>query len=142
MRKYKNQVLPGENAVAAGNVFCSYLQRALKKLDDLTPKAFKACFEVLNKLYDNLKADYEVTIGNKKHNLIFFDTFSSKHQNIFVQQQKEFHKMTIDKLSTSSRSFTPQTNCYVSNVNVRLQHGQKNNPSSTNNDQSNKCGHI
>ncbi len=78
MRKYKNQVLPGENAVAAGNVLCSYLQRALKKLDNMKPKAFKACFEVLFKLYDNLKADYKLTIGEKEHHLIFFKSFSSE----------------------------------------------------------------
>ncbi len=45
----------------------------------MTPKAFKACFEVLFKLYDNLKADYELTIDKKERNLIFFNAFSRDH---------------------------------------------------------------
>ncbi len=64
----------------------------------MTLKAFKACFEVLFKLYDNLKADFELTIGEREHNLIFFNTFSSEHRNKFVQQQKEYHKMMMDKV--------------------------------------------
>ncbi len=39
----------------------------------MTPKAFKARFKVLFKLYDDIKADYELTIGEKEHNLIFFN---------------------------------------------------------------------
>ncbi len=62
----------------------------------MTLKAFKACFEVLFKLYDDLKADYELTIGEKEHHLIFFKAFSADHRNMFVQQQKEYHKMTMD----------------------------------------------
>ncbi len=66
----------------------------------MTPKAFKACFMVLFKLYANLKADYELTIGEKERHLIFFDAFSADHQNKFVQQQKEYHNMTMDKVVT------------------------------------------
>ncbi len=98
MKEYKNRVLSGENAVAAGDVFCSYMRRALKKPDDMTPKAFKARFEVLFKLYDDLKADYELTIGKRERNLIFFNAFSNEHRNRFVQQQKEYHKMTADEI--------------------------------------------
>ncbi len=47
MREYKKGVLAGEHAVASEDIFCSYLWWALKKLDDMTPKALKACFEVL-----------------------------------------------------------------------------------------------
>ncbi len=66
MREYKNQLLSSEHAVTAGDVFCSYLQRAHKKPDNMTPNSFKACFKVPFKLYDNLKADFELTIGKKK----------------------------------------------------------------------------
>ncbi len=31
--------------------------------NNMTPKASKAHFDALFKLYDNLKADYELTIG-------------------------------------------------------------------------------
>ncbi len=41
----------------------------------MTLKAFKAFFEVLFKLYDDLKADYELTIGEKERHLIFFTPF-------------------------------------------------------------------
>ncbi len=75
MKEYKNQVLSGEHAVAAGDVFCSYLCKGLKKPDNMTPKAFKKRFEVLFKLYDDLKADFELTIGKKEHHLIFFNVF-------------------------------------------------------------------
>ncbi len=54
----------------------------------MTPNAFKACFEILFKLYDNLKADYILMIGEKEKNLLFFNAFSADHQNVFVQQQK------------------------------------------------------
>ncbi len=87
MKEYENQVHSSEHAVATGDVFHSYLQRALKKPDDMTPKAFKAYFEVLFELYD-LKADYELTIGDEERHLIFFNAFSADHQNKFVQQQK------------------------------------------------------
>ncbi len=88
MKEYKNPVLSCKHAVAMGDVFCSYLQKGLKEPDDMPPKAFKACFEVLLKLYDDLKADYELTIGEKECHLIFFNAFSADHRNKFVQQQK------------------------------------------------------
>ncbi len=85
MREYKNQVLSGKRAVATGDVFHSYLWKGLKKLDNMTQKAFKACFEVLFKLNDDLKAGYELTIGEKEHHLIFFNAFSADRCNKFVQ---------------------------------------------------------
>ena len=98
MKEYKNRVLSGENGVAAGDVFRSFLRKALRKPDDMTPKAFKARFEVLFKLYDDLKADFELTIGEKERNLIFFNAFSNEHRNKFVQQQKNYHQMTTDEI--------------------------------------------
>ncbi len=71
----------------------------------MTQKAFKACFEVLFQLYDDLKADYELTIGKKKCNLIFFNAFSADHWNKFVQQQKDYHKMTMDEVVTFFQVF-------------------------------------
>ncbi len=160
MRECKNQVLFCEHAVTAGDVFCSYLQRALKKLDDMTPKAFKACFEVLFKLYDNLKADYELTIGEKERHLIFFNAFSSEHQNMFVQQQKEYHKMTMDKIvnffqichakdqplheqcqwESAARNEHTEANHERDATNKKCAAAQKKNPLSTNNDRSNNHG--
>ncbi len=64
-KNIKIESFSGKHAIAAWDVICSYLQKGLKKLDDMTPKAFKACFEVLFKLYDDLKADYELTIDEK-----------------------------------------------------------------------------
>ncbi len=64
----------------------------------MTLKAFKACFKVLFKMYQDLKADYELTIGKKEHHLIFFNAFSADHHNQFVQQQNEYHKMTMDEI--------------------------------------------
>ncbi len=98
MKEYKNHVLSGEHAVATGDVFHSYLQRALKKPDNMTPKAFKACFKVLFKLSDNLKPDYELTFGEKECHLIFFYAFSGEHQNKFAQQQKTYHQMMMDEV--------------------------------------------
>ncbi len=66
----------------------------------MTPKAFKACFAVLFKLYDDLKADYELTIGKRERQLIFFNAFSADHHNKFVQQQKDYHRMTMDEIVT------------------------------------------
>ncbi len=74
MKEYKNRVLSSEHTVAEGDVFHSNLQKGLKKLDNMTPKAFKACFKVLFKLYDDLKADYELTIG-KRNATSFFKRF-------------------------------------------------------------------
>ncbi len=61
----------------------------------MTPKAFNVCFKVLSKLYDNLKANFELKIAKKECHLNFFNAFSAEHQNMFVQQQKEYHKMTM-----------------------------------------------
>ena len=58
----------------------------------MTLKAFKARFKVLFKLYNDLKADYELTIGKKERILIFFNAISAEHCNKFVQQQKNYHK--------------------------------------------------
>ncbi len=64
----------------------------------MTPKAFKARFKVLFKLYDDLKDDYELTIGKRERHLIFFNAFSADHRNKFVQQQKDYHNMTMDEI--------------------------------------------
>ncbi len=63
----------------------------------MTLKAFNDCFKVIFKLYDHLKADYELVIGNKENSLLFFNAFSSEHWNVLFQQQKQHHKMTIDE---------------------------------------------
>ncbi len=96
MKTYKNKVISGENAVAAGDDFRSSLQCALKKPKDITPKAFKACFNVLMKLYKDPEADFEVMIGNRERKLIFFNPFSAKHQNEFLPQQQKYEKLSID----------------------------------------------
>ncbi len=62
----------------------------------MTPNAFKAHFEVLFKIYDNLKADYELTIGLQKKTFLFFDTFSAEQCNLFIQQQRQYHKVMMD----------------------------------------------
>ncbi len=36
-----------------------------KNLNNMTPKAFMACFEALFKLYEELNADYDLTFGEK-----------------------------------------------------------------------------
>ncbi len=66
MRSYKNKVPSAGNAVAAGDILCSFLWRALKEPDNMTHKAFKACFVTLMKLYKDLDAKYELTIGNRE----------------------------------------------------------------------------
>ncbi len=100
MKENKNQVLSSKHAVAAGDVFCSYLQQALRKPDNMTLKAFKTCFKVLFKLYDDLKTEYELMIGEKEHHLIFLNSFSADHQNKFFQQQKNYHRMMMDEIVT------------------------------------------
>ncbi len=126
----------------------------------MTPKAFKAHFEVLFKLYDDLKADFELTIGEKERYLIFFNAFSAEHQNMFVQQQKEYHKITMDEVvnffqichatdqslleqcqHADARKERKEANQERDAVDKKCATAQKNNPLSTNNDWSNKCGH-
>ncbi len=85
MKEYQNRVLSSEHTIATGDVFCNYLQTRMKKHNNMTPKAFKACFEACFKLYKNLKAEKELMIGKKEWNLIFFN--SAEHHNMFVQQQ-------------------------------------------------------
>ncbi len=162
MKEYKNQVLSSEHAVATGDVFCSYLWRALKKPGDMTLKAFKAHFEVLFKLYDDLEADYELTIGETESHLIFFNAFSADHHNKFVQQQNEYHKMMMDEVVTFFQVF------HVTDQPLREQHQHeaaakkefkdanqerdaadkkcaascRNNSSSTDNNRSKKLGHT
>ncbi len=89
---------PCKHAVAMGDDFCSYLQKGQKKAENMNPKAFKAGFKVLFKLYDDLKAGYELTIGEKECHLIFCNAFSADYCNKFVQQQKEYHMMTMSKV--------------------------------------------
>ncbi len=63
INEYENRVLSSKHSIATRNDFQTNLQRGLKKLDNMTPKAFKAWLKVLFKLYDKLKADYKLTIG-------------------------------------------------------------------------------
>ncbi len=95
MKTYKNKVVSRENAVVAGDFFCSFLWQALKKPKDMTPKAFKVCFGVLMKLYKDLEADFELIICKRERKLIF-NAFSTEHQNEFVAQQKKDAKLSID----------------------------------------------
>ncbi len=76
MKFYKNEVLSDEHSVATGDIFYTHLHRFLKKPDDMTSKAFKACFEVHMKQYEYLKADYELRIGDKEISLFSFNSFS------------------------------------------------------------------
>ncbi len=88
MKTYKNKVISGENAVNAGDVFCSFLWCAFKNPNDMKPKAFKALFDVVMNLFEDLEDDFELTIGKRERRLIFFNAFSAVHQNKIVAQQK------------------------------------------------------
>ncbi len=48
------------------DVFCTYLRHVMKMLANMTQKSFKACFEFFLKLYDDLKADNELTSGENE----------------------------------------------------------------------------
>ncbi len=72
----------------------------------MTLKAFKACFEVLFKLYDGLNSDYELTIREKEKTLLFFNTLSAEQCNVFVQQQNSTTRSQWMNLWNSSRSVT------------------------------------
>ncbi len=97
MKEYENPYLSVKHSVAARDMFCYYLQMVLKKPDNMTLNAFKACFKAFFKLFDDLKAYYELTIGEKEKNLLFFNTFSAEHWNNSVQQKK-YNKMMMDEL--------------------------------------------
>ncbi len=96
----KNEVLSGEHTVIAGDVFSSYHLRGIKKPKDATPKAVKACFEIIIKLYEELRVKFEFTIGNIEMKLIFFNIFSAVDRNKFVVQQKDYSKLSIDNFVT------------------------------------------
>ncbi len=64
-------LLSGENVVAAGDVFISYLHQGIKKQDNMTSKAFKVCTKILKKLYEDLNTKVELTIGNREIKLTF-----------------------------------------------------------------------
>ncbi len=46
----------------------------MKKLDDMTPNVFKASFEIILNLYNDLEADYKLMIGERRR-LSFFNAF-------------------------------------------------------------------
>ncbi len=77
MTTNENKTLSREIVVAAEDVFYSFLQRALKKPNDMTPKAFKARFDVLMKLYKDLETEFELIIGERERKLIFFNAIRS-----------------------------------------------------------------
>ncbi len=84
MKEWTNWVLFGKHSVAAMNVSQTYLWRGLEKPDNVTKKALKACFKVIFKLYVNLNADIKLTIGEQGKTLLFFNSFSADHCNVFV----------------------------------------------------------
>ncbi len=54
--------------------------------------------KVLFKLCNSLKADYELTLREKELSPLLINSFSVEHHNVFVQQQKQYHKMTLNNL--------------------------------------------
>ncbi len=95
MKEYKNGILSSEHSVTTRDVFHTYLRLGIQNPDNMTLNAFMVCFKVLFKLYDNFNADYELTIGEKE---CHYNAFSADHCNNFVQQQKEYHKKTMDEV--------------------------------------------
>lgn len=83
---YKNKVLSSKHSVTTEDTFCNYLHWGHKS-DNMTPKAFKAWFEALMKLYKNHDANFEPIIGEKKQ-AHCINAFSNENCNVFVQQQK------------------------------------------------------
>ncbi len=123
----------------------------------MTPKDFKACFKVLFKLYDNLKADYKLTIGEKEHHLIFLmpfqvniETCLSSNKMITIRCSQLLpdllcHRPTV--MPTSQHEAAAKKECKEHNqerdaADKKPAAAQKNNPSNINNDQSNKRGHT
>ncbi len=100
MKSFKNKVLVGEYVVAAGEIFCFYLCRGIKRPDNMTPKAFKARFKVLMKLYDDLDAKFELTICNWEMKFIGFNAFFLVNWNKFVAQQKDYLKLSMGNFIT------------------------------------------
>ncbi len=48
------------------------------------------------KLYEDLDADFELMIGKRERELIFFNAISAEHWNEFVSQLKKYSESTID----------------------------------------------
>ncbi len=61
----------------------------------MTPKAFKAHFDIFAKLYKDLETDFELMIGKRERKLVFSNTFSAEHQNEFVAQQQKHAELSI-----------------------------------------------
>ncbi len=104
---YKNKVLSWENAVASEDFFHSFLWRTLKKPQDMTPKAFKACFDIIMKLED-LEAAFEKTNGKRERKLIFCNAFSAEHWNEIIAQQKSMQSCPLTILLTIFKYFMPK----------------------------------
>ncbi len=82
----------------ARNAFCAYLCRGLKKLDNMT--LLWGSFQ----LYNDLKADYEIMIG-ERNGPSFLNIFSAEHCNVFVQQQEQYLMMVMDEFMEKSQIF-------------------------------------
>ncbi len=120
----------------------------------MNPKIFKSCFEVLFKLYDDLKADCELTIGEKeqKHFLRKSILFSNK----------KITRMTMDEVVSffqiccaTDQPLREQCQCKIAAKKERKEANQvrdaankkraaahRNNSSSTSNEKSEKCSHT
>ncbi len=92
----KNCILYGKHSISAmGHLLYLLLQR-VEKPNNMTPKDFIAWFEVLFQLYNNIKADNELTIRKKEKSILFFNVYTVEHWNTFVKQQEQYHKMTME----------------------------------------------
>ncbi len=65
METHKNILLSEKHSIAVRDMFQSYLHREIKKPKGMTLMMLKVCFKVLMKLYNKLKADYELIIQDK-----------------------------------------------------------------------------
>ncbi len=69
--------------------FCNtYPPGGFKKPESMPPDSFKACFKALINLYDDFKVSYGTTIGDKKKQLLLFNSFSTECCNILYKNKK------------------------------------------------------
>ncbi len=87
-----------EYSVATRGVFWTYLWRCLKKLDDLTLKAVKACYDVLFKFYETSRLIMNWQFESTRNPPLLQCLLCWTSQCV-CSAAKQYHNMTMDKFA-------------------------------------------
>ncbi len=105
MKEYKNCIFSSKHSVATRDVFVPSFVGASRSWKIWPCRHLRLSMRSSSS-YDNLRANYKPTIGEKEKIPLFYYAFSTEHCNVVVQQQKSITRWQWMNSLGSSKSVT------------------------------------